>query len=224
MLVGCSTMEIEPAASSDDLTQEILAKGLSHEDNLKEAGKLGDPHLVKIVTLKLKNDRDKKIQGLIDDEKSEEFANQVKVSGESSIFTSLEINESLQSGLLSTNMDHLKYYFVGKQNKETESIEHKLHLSLVYNSKSSRDYKAVSFCDQWNNCQESTMVKVISVSGSNCSSASCDFKEVFEIDLTDDFLKSTVMSGFSMRLISKDKTNIIKIPKAYLMGYLKIAK
>jgi len=32
------------------------------------------------------------------------------------------------------------------------------------------------------------------------------------------------MSGFSMRLISKDKTNSIKIPKAYLMGYLKVAQ
>ena len=223
-LAGCSTMEIEAAASSDDITQSILAKGLSHEENLNEAAKLGDSHLVKIVTLKIKNDRDKKIQAQIDEEKSEVFAKKVKISDDGDKYESEVISESLQSGILSTDVDFLDYYFEGNRDKKTEVVEHNFHLSLLYNSKESRKYSKVSFCDQWNNCDEGFEINIIEVSGSNCKKDKCNFKEDFNINLTDDFLKSTLKNGFSMKLISKDKTSSIKIPKAFLMGYLKVAQ
>ena len=104
-LAGCSSLEIDPATSSEDEAQKILALGLSHEENLRMASKLGTPHLVKIVTLKLNNARDEKIQAAIDVEKSLEFAEQVKVSKDSNEFISKEISESLQTGILSTDIE-----------------------------------------------------------------------------------------------------------------------
>ena len=223
-LAGCSSLEIDPATSSEDEAQKILALGLSHEENLRMASKLGTPHLVKIVTLKLNNARDEKIQAAIDVEKSLEFAEQVKVSKDSNEFISKEISESLQTGILSTDIDFLKYYFHGNRDLENDMITHKLHLNLVYNSSKSRGYHSLISCDNWNNCEQKIEIKTIPATGSNCKNNSCDYQEIFEVDLTDEFLRNTIIDGFSMRLISDKKTNKIEIPKAYLMGYLKAAQ
>jgi plasmid stability protein len=223
-LAGCSSLEIDPATSSEDEAQKILALGLSHEENLRMASKLGTPHLVKIVTLKLNNARDEKIQAAIDVEKSLEFAEQVKVSKDSNEFISKEISESLQTGILSTDIDSLKYYFHGNRDLENDMITHKLHLNLVYNSSKSRGYHSLISCDKWNNCEQQIKIKTSPARGSNCKNNSCDYQEVFEVDLTDEFLRNTIVDGFSMRLISDKRTNKIEIPKAYLMGYLKVAQ
>ena len=223
-LAGCSSLEIDPATSSEDEAQKILALDLSHEENLRMASKLGTPHLVKIVTLKLNNARDEKIQAAIDVEKSLEFAQQVKVSQDSNEFISMEISESLQTGILSTDIDFLKYYFHGNRDLENDMIAHKLHLNLVYNSSKSRGYHSLISCDKWNNCEQQIEIKTSVARGSNCKNISCDYQEVFEVDLTDEFLRNTIVDGFSMRLISDKKTTKIEIPKAYLMGYLKVAQ
>lgn len=223
-LAGCSSLEIDPATSSEDEAQKILALGLSHEENLRMASKLGTPHLVKIVTLKLNNARDEKIQAAIDVEKSLEFADQVKVSKDANEFISKEISESLQTGILSTDIDFLKYYFHGNRDLENDMIAHKLHLNLVYNSSKSRGYHSLISCDKWNNCEQQIEIKTSVARGSNCNNNSCDYQEVFEVDLTDEFLRNTIVDGFSMRLISDKKTNKIELPKAYLMGYLKVAQ
>ena len=223
-LAGCSSLEIDPATSSEDEAQKILALGLSHEENLRMASKLGTPHLVKIVTLKLNNARDEKIQAAIDVEKSLEFAQQVKVSKDSNEFISKEISESLQTGILSTDIDFLKYYFHGNRDLENDMITHKLHLNLVYNSSKSRGYNSLISCDNWNNCEQKIEIITSPARGSNCKNNSCDYQEVFEVDLTDKFLRNTIKDGFSMRLISDKRTNKIEIPKAYLMGYLKVAQ
>ena len=188
------------------------------------ASKLGTPHLVKIVTLKLNNARDEKIQAAIDVEKSLEFAEQVKVSKDSNEFISKEISESLQTGILSTDIDFLKYYFHGDRDLENDMITHKLHLNLVYNSSKSRDYHTLTSCDQWNNCEQKIEIITSPASGSNCKNNSCDYQEVFEVDLTDEFLRNTIIDEFSMRLISDKKTSSMKISKALLMGYLKAAQ
>ena len=44
-LIGCSSLELGDALSSEQYTQNILALGLTHEENLIEAGKLQTPHL-----------------------------------------------------------------------------------------------------------------------------------------------------------------------------------
>ena len=223
-LAGCSSLEIDPATSSEDEAQKILALGLSHEENLRMASKLGTPHLVKIVTLKLNNARDEKIQAAIDVEKSLEFAEQVKVFKDSNEFISKEISESLQTGILSPAIAFLKYYFHGNRDLENDMITHKLHLNLVYNSSKSRGYHSLISCDNWNNCEQKIEIITSRARGSNCKNNSCDYQEVFEVDLTDEFLRNTIVDGFSMRLISDKKTNKIEIPKAYLMGYLKVAQ
>ena len=223
-LAGCSSLEIDPATSSEDEAQKILALGLSHEENLRMASKLGTPHLVKIVTLKLNNARDEKIQAAIDVEKSLEFAQQVNVSQDSNEYISMQISESLQTGILSTDIDFLKYYFHGNRDLENDMITHKLHLNLVYNSSKSRGYHSLISCDNWNNCEQKIEIITSPARGSNCKNNSCDYQEVFEVDLTDKFLRNTIKDGFSMRLISDKKTNKIEIPKAYLMGYLKVAQ
>ena len=223
-LSSCSSLEVEPATSSEDEAQKILALGLSHEESLRMASKLDSPHLVKIVTLKLNNARDEKIQDAIDLEKSQEFSQQVKVSDDGNNFVSSEISESLQTGILTTDIDFLKYYFNGNRDTENDIISHKLHLNLVYNASKSRNYHSLISCDKWNNCEEKIEIKTGSAAGSNCSSNSCDYKEVFEVNLADEFLRNTIKNGFSMRLISDKKTNSIEIPRAYLMGYLSVAQ
>ena len=74
-LFGCSSlpvgdaltsMELDDALSSEDEAQRILSLGLTHEENLIEASKLGTPHLVSVVSLKLTNARDEKIQNDFD--------------------------------------------------------------------------------------------------------------------------------------------------------------
>jgi len=42
--------------------------------------------------------------------------------------------------------------------------------------------------------------------------------------LTDNFLKESINKGFTIRLNAKRKSNKIKVSKAYLMGYLQVAK
>ena len=84
--------------------------------------------------------------------------------------------------------------------------------------------ETIIHCDKWNNCEEKIEIKTGSTAGSNCSSNSCDYKEVFEVNLADEFLRNTIKDGFSMRLISDKKTNSIEIPRAYLMGYLSVVQ
>ncbi len=223
-LASCSSIEIDPATSSEDEAQKILALGLSHEESLRMASKLDSPHLVKIVTLKLNNAREEKIQAVIDAEKSQEFAAKVKVSEDGNEFVSMEISESLKAGILDTDVDLLYYYFESNKDLSNGHINHRLNLSLVYNSNKSRDYHSVSFCDKWNNCDEKIEQNATSINVSNCKNTTCDYKEVFNIDLKDDFLRNTINEGFSMRLISDKKTISIKIPKAFLVGYLKVAQ
>ena len=52
----------------------------------------------------------------------------------------------------------------------------------------------------------------------------CDFKEVIELNLSNDFLRNVADKGFTIRFNSKRKSNKIKVSKAYLMGYLKVAQ
>jgi hypothetical protein len=63
--LGCSSLELEAVASSEQETQKILALGLSHEENLVEASKLDTPHKVVVVHSSTKC-RDEKIQNDID--------------------------------------------------------------------------------------------------------------------------------------------------------------
>jgi hypothetical protein len=45
-----------------------------------------------------------------------------------------------------------------------------------------------------------------------------------ELNLSDDFLRSNMETGFSIGFNSKKVTNKITIPSDYIKGYLKVAK
>ena len=225
ILSGCSSLELEAVPSSEQETQRILALGLSHEENLIEASKLDTPHMVAVVTLQLRNAREEKIQAEIDIVDSNKYADKVIILEEGVKFISSEISENLKNGVLDTDVDKVTYSIEGAKDLNSKLMSHQLNLSLTYNSKNKRNYNSVKFCDKWNNCDELTQkINVISVNASNCKNNSCVYKEIISLELTDSFLRDSIKKGFSMRLMSKKKTNSIKIPKAYLMGYLKVAK
>ena len=225
ILSGCSSLELEAVPSSEQETQRILALGLTHEENLIEAKKLGTPHMIAVVTLQLKNAREEKIQAEIDLVDSNKYADKVIILEEGVKFISSEISEIVKNGVLDTDIDKVSYSIEGTRDINSNLMSHQLNLSLSYNSKNKRNYNSVKFCDKWNNCDElNRTINVISVNASNCKNNSCVYKEIISLELTDTFLRDSIKKGFSMRLMSKKKTNSIKIPKAYLMGYLKVAK
>tara|TARA_B110000008_G_C16887970_1_gene531631 strand:- start:435 stop:1172 length:738 start_codon:yes stop_codon:yes gene_type:complete len=232
-LIGCSSidgggvlssLELEDALSSEQEAQRILDLGLSHEESLVEAGKLETPHMIAVVTLQLNNARDAKIQSEIDLKEANEYAEKVIVTEENSKFISSEISEKVKNGILGTDIDQVIYNLEGSKDLNSGLIRHRLELSLVYNSKNSRNYDSVKFCDKWNNCDDKNQkINVLSITASGCKKNSCDFTEILNLDLTEDFLYDSIDKGFSMRLMSKKKTIKIILSKPYLMGYLKVA-
>ena len=158
-------------------------------------------------------------------EQSENFANRVAILDNGSKFVGAEISESLKVGILDTDIDRVSYYLEGNKKSGNGVFEHKLHLSLLYNSKQQRSYSEVSFCDKWNKCEnKGHELKTISSIATNCKKDTCDFTEVMDVAISHDFLNDALNKGFSMRLISKKKTNKIVISKGYLMGYLQMVK
>jgi hypothetical protein len=225
VLNACSSLELDAVPSSQQETQRILELGLSHEENLLEASKLSSAHMVSVVTLKLTNARDERIQAVKDLTESKDFANMVTVSQSNTQFISPEISVTSNNELLDIDSDSTKYFLEGFKDLNSGIIKHKLHLSFSHNSKDRRDYYAVSFCDRWNNCELSDLeINVMSAIGSNCNNSSCDFTEVINIELSDGLLRNTLSKGFSMRVISKKKTNKVLISTPYLMGYLSVAQ
>jgi hypothetical protein len=225
-IVGCSSLELGDAMSSQQYTQKILDLGLSHEDNLAEARKLKTPHLISVVSLQLTNARDEKIQNEIDLIESEKFADKVTVSG--SRYIGSEISESIKTGVLETDFDLLNYFLEGVKDSKSGNIQHKLHMTVSHNSKSKREYLSAHICNQWGSCdatkEDGSNNKLelipISTNASNCNSFKCDYSESIELSLSDDFLRDSADKGISLSLISKKKSHKIKVSKPYLMGYL----
>ena len=229
-IVGCSSLELGDAMSSQQYTQKILDLGLSHEENLAEARKLKTPHLISVVSLQLTNARDEKIQNEIDLIESEKFADKVTVSG--SRYIGSEISESIKTGVLETDFDLLNYFLEGVKDSKSGNIQHKLHMTVSHNSKSKREYFSAHICNQWGRCdatkEDGSNNKLelipISTNASNCNSFKCDYSETIELSLSDDFLRDSADKGISLSLISKKKSHKIKVSKPYLMGYLAKAK
>ena len=211
-LIGCSSVELDAVPSSKQVTQRILNLGLSHEENLVEASKLSSAHMVSVVTLQLTNARDEKIQADKDLKESEDFATMVTILQNNSQFISSEISESSNNVILETDKDLTNYFIEGSKDQNNGIVTHKLNISITYNSKNRRDYYAISFCDKWNNCEQSEPEEyVTSANAANCNNNTCDFTEIMEIEFSDGFLRDAIGKGFSMRVISNKKTNKITI-------------
>jgi hypothetical protein len=233
-LVGCSSLELGDALSSEQYTQKILDLGLTHEENLIEASKLKTPHLVSVVSLLLTNARDEKIQYAIDLQESEKFAQQVIILNESKRFIGAEVTESIKTGVLDVDFDKQSYFLEGFKDQISDDIQHKLKIAITHNSKNKRDYISANSCDQWGRCDDikedgsnnKLELTALTSNASNCSAYTCNYSETLEIKLSDDFLmaSASLEKDLNIRLISKKKNHKIKISKSYLMGYMKIAQ
>ena len=223
-LIGCSSLELEAVSSSQEETQRILSLGLSHEENLVEAKKLGSDHMIAVVTLQLVNARDDKIQYQKDLTESEKIAEAVIVSADGHSFTGPEVLNTI-SDILNTSLVSQNYFLEGLKNSNDGVIKHKIHIAYSYNAKKSRGYSAVNLCDEYGRCE--TLMQAIDVSSvdfSNCSNTKCDYTEFFELEISDKFLRDSLRTGIRMNLISKNNTDKLDLSVAYLMGYLKVVK
>jgi hypothetical protein len=224
-LLGCSSLELEAVSSSAEETQRILAMGLTHEENLIEANKLESSHMISVVSLQLTNARDEKIQDEIDLTQSKEFSNMVSVSDDSSKFISTQVSESIKTGVLETDSDLQSFYLEGNKDLISGNLTHKLVFSISYNSKNKRGYKSANLCDEWGRCDlNKKEITSISTIASNCSNTGCNYQEVMELNLSDPFLRNISEKGLTLRFNSKNKKNKVKLTKAFLLGYLNIAK
>ena len=217
-LIGCGSLNslesvefsVSPAVAE---TKKILALGLTHTENLSEARKLTDPTLVSEVVQELNTIND---NALIEAEKVAKYAEKVKVSDSNSKFIGSTISNSKMRGVL-TNYDFQDYFLQGSINNGL--IQHQLHLSIKYNSEEWRNYYSASFSKE-----NQADINLISSSAVGCSGSSCDYTEVMELNLSDDFLRNNMETGFSIDFNSKKGTNKITIPYDYIKGYLKVAR
>ena len=224
-LTGCASLVLEPVSSSQEETQRILALDLTHAENLIEASKLNDNHTISVVTGQLNKARDEKIQAEVDLVESIKFSEMVVVSDNYSNFTGSKISESIKKGVLMTDVDFQEYYLSGVKGANSGLLKHQLHLTIKYNSNDKRIYSTANVCDKWNRCDlDQRNVTLISSLASSCTSSSCDYTEVMELDLAGYFLTDKMENGLTMLFNSKKETNKITISSAYIKGYLKIAK
>ena len=232
-LIGCSplnlgetfsSLELEDARSSEDEAQRILSLGLTHEESLKEASKL-TPHLASVVSLKLTNARDKKIQYDSDLLESKKLTELVVITNNGLTITGPVDSEVIETSILETDFNSQSYFLQGFKDANTGKVSHKLYITVVHNSKNKREYSSAIFCDSWGRCEDNEQDLItLSTNASNCSSNSCDYDQVMELALTNELLNEKMNDGFTLRLISKKKKHKIKISAPYLMSYLSIAK
>ena len=217
-LIGCASLNslesLEFSASPAEAeTKKILALGLTHTENLSEARKLTDPTLVSEVVQELKTRND---NARIEAKKVAKYAEKVKVSDSNSKFIGSEINERKKMGLL-INSDYEDYFLQGSINNGL--IQHQLHLSIKYTSSNWRNYYSASFSNG-----SQIDITLISSNAVSCGTSGCDYTEIMELNLSDDFLRSNMETGFSIGFNSKKVTNKITISSDYIKGYLKVAK
>jgi len=225
-LTSCSSLVLEPVSSSQDETQRILSLGLTHAENLIEASKLDSTHTISVVTGQLMKAEDDKNKAVLDAVNISKYAESVKVlNGDTEVkFEGLQMSESKRVGMLD-EYEYQDHFLKGIKDKNTGLIQHQLFVKLQYTWSKLKNYSSASFCDKWQGCENEPQVDItlISSSASSCSPSECDYTEVMELNLTDDFLRSSMDDGFSVSFNSKKSTNEITIASDYLKGYIKIA-
>jgi len=225
-LIGCSSLDLSTTSPSDIETDRILALGLNHSDNLNQASKLADPILVNAVIKELNNRILEADIALKESENETKYTDLVKVINNNTDnkinFTGPELTSNKKFGLLADSDQH-NYFLQGVKDKNTGFIQHQLHLSIKYNSEDRRNYNSASFCNKWDGCvnEEQVDIVLISSDASSCSNLVCNYKEIMELDLSNDFLRQNMEEGFSVRFNSKSfYKNKISIPSSYIKGYL----
>ena len=229
-LAGCSSIDyaeltmISPVSPANMQINRILALNLSHEANLIEANKLMDPILASNVAKELVSRKLKIDNAAIDAEKVSNFAEMVKVSEGGFKFSGLQISEIKTRNMIG-KPENLDYFILGLKDKNNGSIQHKLNFTIKYSSDEKRNYSSASYCDKWDGCDSENLMDIIliSLSASGCSSYECDYTEIMELNISDDFLRSNMEEGFSISFNSKKYSNKVIIPSSYIKGYLMVA-
>ena len=228
-LIGCSLIDNAALTSItspfDTQVNRILALDLSHSESLKEANKITDPDLAVAVVNELEARKLQAENAIIEAENVAKFAEKIKISDNNSKFTGPEISETAKRGLM-LDADYLNYFLSGIRGNDG-FIQHQLHLSIKYDSEDKRNYHSASQCDRWKRCTDDDNeigIILISTNASGCSGSFCSYTEIMELKLSDEFLRSSMDNGFSMRFNSKKEKSKITIPSEYIQGYLKVAK
>ena len=228
-LIGCSIIDNAELTSItspfETQVNRILALDLSHAENLKEANKITDPDLAAAVVKELEVRKLQAENAIIEEENVANFAEKIKISDSNSKFTGPEISETKKRGLL-LGSDYLNYFLHGIRG-DGGSIQHQLHFSIKYDSEDKRNYYSASQCDRWRGCKDDDNemdITLISSNASGCSGSVCSYTETMELKLSDEFLRSNMDTGFSVRFNSKNETNKVTISSVYTQGYLKVAK
>tara|TARA_B110000003_G_C16489533_1_gene472890 strand:+ start:70 stop:795 length:726 start_codon:yes stop_codon:yes gene_type:complete len=227
-LIGCSAIDYSelssPVSPSDTQIERIISLGLSHSDSLLEANKLMDPDLVAIVVKELENRKVKADEAQIEEGIVAEYAEKIIILENNSKFIGPEINERRKVGLM-LESDYEDYYLKGQKDLGNGSISHQLYLSLKYNADKLRNYNSANFCDKWQDCSSGKKIVVANIqSGADsCSGSNCEYREIFELEFTDEVLKSYMNDGLSFVITSKRNSNKITIPANYIKGYLRVS-
>ena len=230
-LTGCTSIVFEDIATSDSETARILALGLTHSENLSEASKISDQYMSSVITGKLNRAEDQKNKAVLEAVNVAQYAENVKViDGDFEIkFEGSEISKSKKVGMLD-EYEYQDYFIKGLKDKKTGLIQHQLYATLKYTWKKRRNFSSASFCDKWQGCEneEQVDINLISSSASSCTPSACEYSEIVELNLSDDFLKDNKEEGFSISFNSTEgytkATSKITIPFDYLKGYLAVAK
>ena len=228
-LIGCSVIDNSELTSLsspfDTQVNRILALDLSHAESLKEANKIMNPDLAASVVKELEAKKLQAENAIIEAENVAKIAAKIKISDSNSEFTGPEISETKKRALLD-NAEHYNYFLRGIRGDDG-LIQHQLHFSIKYGAYDKRNYYSARQCDRWRGCTDDGNemdITLISSNASGCSGSVCSYTETMELKLSDEFLRSNMDTGFSIRFNSKKETNKITIPSDYTKGYLKVAK
>ena len=228
-LIGCSAIDYSelsmPKNPIDTELERILALNLSHDDSIIEAQKNYNPDLVASVVKILNKKKEKADVDLLESGMIAEYAEKIQISNNNLKFVASKISDTQIRSMMG-NPDTFDYFLIGTKDNNDSSTNHLVNFSITYNSQEKRSYSSASFCDKWNTCDDENSVNInlISSKAFGCSSTNCDYNEVIELDLTDDFLRASKEKNLSIKFNSlASKSNKISLPSAYIKGYLKIA-
>jgi len=230
VLVGCSSIDyaeltkISQESPANLQINRIIALNLSHEENLIEANKIMDPVLATSVVKELEARKLKMENAVIEAEKINSYAAMVQVSDGDSKFLGPQMTETKTRNMMG-KPENLDYFLLGSKDKNNGLIEHTLNFSITYTSDERRNYSSASYCAKWDGCDNENLmdINLISLSASGCSSFECDYTEIMELNLSDDFLRSNMKDGLSVSFNSQKANNKITFNSFYLKGYLSVA-
>ena len=229
-LVGCSSIDyaeltqISPVSPANVQIDRILAMNLSHMESLKEANKLMEPALALAVVKELEARKLKAENVAIEAEDVAMYAEMVKVTNGNLKFVGSKISDIKKRNMIGTP-ENFDYFLFGSKDKNDALIQHKLNFSITYISSEKRNYSSASYCDKWTGCDSENLIDValISSKASGCTSYECNYNEIIELSLDDDFLRKNMEEDFSVSFNSNAANNKITFTSAYLKGYLSVA-